>query len=206
MSSEPTFRVKPRVYIAGPMGGKQYFNFPAFDKAKAYLVRHGYDAVSPADMVRDVGFDPELLGSDYDWDDLSALDSSLHDAINREITALKTCQMIYMLNGWERSIGAKAEKALAEWLRFSVIYEVEEDILEEAIRITEGDRNASYGPPDQDFQRTAAMWSAIKGVPFEAREVAMFMVAMKLSRETHQRKRDNWVDIAGYARCGSLCR
>ena len=50
------------------------------------------------------------------------------------------------------------------------------------------------------------MWSAIKGVPFEAREVAMFMVALKLSRETHQRKRDNWVDIAGYARCGSLCR
>jgi len=47
--------------------------------------------------------------------------------------------------------------------------------------------------------------SAIKGVPFTAREVAMFMVCVKLSRETHQRKRDNWVDIAGYAKCGSLC-
>lgn len=81
-----------------------------------------------------------------------------------------------------------------------------ECILAEAARVTTGDRQAQYGPPDQDFQRIAQMWSALKGVPFEAREVALFMVCVKLSRETHQRKRDNWVDIAGYARCGSLCR
>lgn len=80
-----------------------------------------------------------------------------------------------------------------------------EDVLEEALRVTKGDRQADYGPPDQDFQRTAKIWSALKGVHFEAREVALFMIALKLSRETHQRKRDNWVDIAGYARCGSLC-
>lgn len=81
-----------------------------------------------------------------------------------------------------------------------------EDILEEALRITKGDRQAQYGPPDQDFERTAAMWTALKGVPFTGREVAMFMICVKLSRETHQRKRDNWVDVAGYARCGSMCR
>ncbi len=81
----------------------------------------------------------------------------------------------------------------------------EEDILEEAMRLTSGDRQASYGAPDQDFARTAKIWSALKGVKFEPREVAMFMIALKLSRETHQRKRDNWVDIAGYARCGDIC-
>ena len=80
-----------------------------------------------------------------------------------------------------------------------------EDVLEEALRITSGDRNNQYGPPDQDFQRTAAMWSAMKGVEFEAREVAMFMILLKLSRETHQKKRDNSVDIAGYARCLDIC-
>lgn len=80
-----------------------------------------------------------------------------------------------------------------------------ESILVEAERVTSGDRQAQYGPPDQDFQRIAKMWSAIKGVEFTAREVAMFMVCVKLSRETHQRKRGNWVDIAGYAKCGSLC-
>ena len=49
------------------------------------------------------------------------------------------------------------------------------------------------------------MWSAMKGVEFEAREVAMFMILLKLSRETHQKKRDNSVDIAGYARCLDIC-
>lgn len=81
----------------------------------------------------------------------------------------------------------------------------DEDILEEARRITSGDRQAQYGPPDQDFKRTAAMWTALKGVEFTAQDVAMFMICLKLSRQTHQRKRDNWVDIAGYARCGSKC-
>ena len=80
-----------------------------------------------------------------------------------------------------------------------------EDVLEEALRITSGDRNNQYGPPDQDFQRTAALWSAMKGVEFNAREVAMFMILLKLSRETHQKKRDNSVDIAGYARCLDIC-
>lgn len=80
-----------------------------------------------------------------------------------------------------------------------------ENILAEAMRITAGDRQASYGPPDQDFARTAAMWSAIKGVEFEAREVALFMILLKVSRETHQRKRDNAVDIAGYAKCLDIC-
>lgn len=211
-----------RVYIAGPMRGYPYFNFPAFDKAAADLKCYDYEVVSPAEMDREIGFDPELLGADYDWTDLNACEFSLHDAIDRDVAALKTCDAIFLLEGWLDSKGARAEKALADWLGLEIIYpiseqhgrmtikldaaEPDEDILEEALRITSGDRNAAYGPPDQDFQRTAAIWSAIKGVEFEAREVAMFMVALKLSRETHQRKRDNWVDIAGYARCGSLCK
>jgi len=187
------------------MRGKQYFNFPAFDAAKAKLESEGFEVISPADMDRDIGFDPELLGSNYDWSDLNACDFSLMAAVNRDVAAIQKCHSIYMLSGWELSKGAKAEKALAEWIGLEVLYEQHEGILEEAIRITKGDRQACYGPPDQDFRRTAAMWSAIKGVAFEAREVALFMIALKLSRETHQRKRDNWVDIAGYASCGSIC-
>lgn len=83
---------------------------------------------------------------------------------------------------------------------------LQEDILQEAMRITSGDRQNAYGPPDQDFARTAAMWTALKGVPFTASEVAMFMICIKLSRESHQKKRDNRVDMAGYARCLDICR
>ncbi len=204
-SAEPSV-VLPRVYIAGKMRGVELFNFPAFDAAKELLSEQGWDVVSPADLDRDAGFDPSTLPGDHDWNDIEIEGFSLSEAVNRDLVALQTCDAIYLLRGWETSLGAKAEKALAEWIGVTVLYQESEDVLEEALRITKGDRNATYGPPDQDFRRTAAMWSAIKGVEFEPREVAMFMVALKLSRETHQRKRDNWVDIAGYARCGSICQ
>lgn len=86
-----------------------------------------------------------------------------------------------------------------------------DDVLAEAFKITRGDRQATYGPPDQDFRRTAGMWTALfghmlkEGEAFEPRHVAMAMIQLKCSREIHQRKRDNWVDMAGYASCGSRC-
>jgi hypothetical protein len=86
-----------------------------------------------------------------------------------------------------------------------------DDVLAEAFKITRGDRQATYGPPDQDFRRTAGMWTALfghmlkEGEAFEPRHVAMAMIQLKCSREIHQRKRDNWVDMAGYASCGSKC-
>ena len=106
---------------------------------------------------------------------------------------------------WEAAAQAvKAEVAKPSAPKANPV-STDEDILEEALRITSGDRQNAYGPADQDFKRTAAMWSALKGVEFTARDVALFMICLKCSRETHQRKRDNWVDIAGYARCGSKC-
>jgi len=193
------------IYIAGPMRGIRHFNFPAFDAARDQLRGDGWSVISPADLDRETGFDETAFADDYDWLDLGKANFDLHDAVDRDVAAIKRCDAIYMLQGWEKSRGAKAEKALAEWLSLEVLYQYQPDVLEEALQITRGDRNATYGPPDQDFRRTAAMWTALKGVPFEPFEVAAFMVALKLSRQTHARKRDNWVDIAGYARCGQIC-
>lgn len=86
-----------------------------------------------------------------------------------------------------------------------------ESILAEAQRITGGDRQAQYGPPDQDFRRTAEMWTGLfgdllkSGTRFDAFHVALAMILLKSSRQIHQRKRDNWTDIAGYAHCGNVC-
>jgi precorrin-4 methylase len=57
-----------------------------------------------------------------------------------------------------------------------------------------------YGHPIHDFTRTASMWSTILGVEVTAPQVAICMILVKVSRETHKHKRDNLVDIAGYAR------
>lgn len=45
---------KRRIYISGPMRGRQFYNFPAFDAAKQALERIGYEVVSPADMDREL--------------------------------------------------------------------------------------------------------------------------------------------------------
>lgn len=91
-----------RVYVAGPMRGYPDLNWPAFDNAKASLQALGYAVVSPADLDRA-----------YDG---GADDSDQGPIVRRDIEALTTCDIIAMLPGWGRSIGARAEWAVAVWL------------------------------------------------------------------------------------------
>ena len=44
------------------------------------------------------------------------------------------------------------------------------------------------------------MFSAILGVGVTPSQAILCMIAVKMSRECHHSARDNWVDIAGYAR------
>lgn len=77
----------------------------------------------------------------------------------------------------------------------------EPTILEEAHRLTSTEREADYGHPADDWRRTASIWSAILGVEVTPEKACLCMIAVKLSRECNQPKRDNLVDICGYARC-----
>jgi hypothetical protein len=79
----------------------------------------------------------------------------------------------------------------------------EETILEEAQRLVYGDRHEAYGHPADDYGRTALMWSAILGVEVTAKQAALCMCAVKISREVRQPARDNLVDLAGYAACAA---
>jgi len=79
-------------------------------------------------------------------------------------------------------------------------------VLADADQLVNGDRNAAYGPPTQDFARTAAMWSAYLGIEVQAHDVAALMVMLKVSRISWSpERRDSWVDLAGYAACGWDC-
>lgn len=72
-------------------------------------------------------------------------------------------------------------------------------ILTEAEGLVHGDRNADYGNPLDEFSRVAKMWSAILETDVSAEQIGLCMVALKLSRQCNNPKRDNMVDAAGYA-------
>ena len=74
-----------------------------------------------------------------------------------------------------------------------------ETILEEAQRLVHGARGSDYGHPLDDFTKTARLWEVILGVEVSPEQVALCMMGVKISRELNAPKRDNMVDLAGYA-------
>tara|TARA_Y100001978_G_scaffold9734_1_gene8056 strand:- start:538 stop:816 length:279 start_codon:yes stop_codon:yes gene_type:complete len=77
------------------------------------------------------------------------------------------------------------------------------EILEEAMRIINNDRNADYGDAKENFDNTAQFWSAYTGHEYNAVDVAVMMMLVKISRiRVSPDKVDHFVDLCGYA---SLC-
>jgi len=85
------------------------------------------------------------------------------------------------------------------------------NILEEANEIIHGPRNEDYGHPADNHGLTAKYWNIYieqkfiddKMVdfrkPLTAEDVCILNILQKISRHQHSPKRDNLVDIAGYA-------
>lgn len=89
---------------------------------------------------------------------------------------------------------------------------ISETIVEEALRITQGDRNDDYGPPGVDLANIGRAWGATLsnhfGTPYEAIPapiVALLMVQLKCVRYAHRPTRDSLVDVVGYALCADQC-
>ena len=76
---------------------------------------------------------------------------------------------------------------------------IDETILDEAKRLVAGDRREAYGPIRKSFEGPATMWSVILGTEVKPQQVAQCMIALKMCRELNRPKRDNRVDICGYA-------
>lgn len=91
--------MKPRVYIAGPMTGLPESNYPAFNAAAAAWRAKGWDVENPA----------EHFGG--------AQDRTYEEYVEVDIAALKTCDAVAMLPGWNVGhSGAVWERAIARHL------------------------------------------------------------------------------------------
>lgn len=91
-----------------------------------------------------------------------------------------------------------------------------EEILKEALKCVNGEREQQYGSPEDSFMAIAELWTVYleRGcvedngvVLLHPEDVAAMMALLKIARIcTGKYKGDNWVDLAGYAACGGACQ
>lgn len=204
-------------YISGPMRGKPGFNYAVFnevEEALSYTVDVTAKIINPA---RNFGGDVGRKTTEY-------LTVDLQQVLESDV--------IVQLPGWQESEGAIREAKIgvwtgkefckAEWCIGSgwVFTDVAApefsesprgSVLDEAKDLITGDRNAAYGPPDQDFRRTAGALTAMgyrgpDGRDVLGHDISIFIEMVKISRLMWTpTKRDSWVDTAGYAGCGYEC-
>lgn len=80
------------------------------------------------------------------------------------------------------------------------------EILKKAESIVNGDRDQTYGQPENNFSMIAELWSAYKGVSFTAVDVGMMMSLLKIARiRSNPEQGDSFIDLAGYAACAAEC-
>ena len=102
------------IYIAGPMRGLPNFNFEAFDRAEKSLRAEGWEPINPAEMDRELGFDPKTLVCDKEF---------ILGCVRRDSEAIiEQAEALVLLPGWENSVGANAEMWLARWKQIPVYH------------------------------------------------------------------------------------
>lgn len=101
------------VYIAGPMAGKENLNREAFERAAQKLSTEGWTVYDPVEIgemygtAEEIQSDPELMAK----------------VIKAELGFVSRADAIYLLEGWENSVGAKRELLVAFGCGLDVIVE-----------------------------------------------------------------------------------
>jgi len=72
-------------------------------------------------------------------------------------------------------------------------------MLEEAVSCITSDRASVYGPYENESDRACRIFEIITGIQLESKHIAILMMCVKLAREANLHKRDNLVDLCGYA-------
>jgi len=83
---------------------------------------------------------------------------------------------------------------------------IRQDVLEDAMACVLKDRDDQYGEPEDSFGKIAEYWSAYLESDVSARDVGLMLALMKIARMRNSDKRDNFIDLAGYAACAAECK
>jgi hypothetical protein len=122
------------------MTGYPDYNFPAFRAAAEKLRNDGHSVINPAELSTLFGGKAEIeesfcyyytiercraeFGKNYKVDDDWMHKARAAEAImSADLAAVRSCDAIYLLRGWESSRGAKHELAVAIKYGLKVILE-----------------------------------------------------------------------------------
>lgn len=105
-------------YISGPMAGKEASNLPAFRAAAARLASLGHTYQIPHDITpwQHGGECPPGYASNEGHTSACLLRGDLFWLITQ-------AEALYMLRGWENSIGARLEHEVASRCGFPIFYQ-----------------------------------------------------------------------------------
>lgn len=107
-----------KIYIAGPMRGKDRWNLTAFLAAEASLRAEGWHVFNPAAIVQALNYP---LTYPCEPGGGEGADEHLAHVMLSDFACLLHCDAIALLSGWEESRGATAELALAQFLGLEVL-------------------------------------------------------------------------------------
>lgn len=212
-----------RLYLAGPMSGVPMANAPAFADVKAELESQGHSVVTPIEVNGRVWKD--LTGGEFDPADAPGWeDPVVRTVFAEDVRVLLQQEGIALLDGWVSSQGARIELLIAKAAGMSILdqrgvpTEVEVNhhtsidvpmmsVLEEAgMLVDRGPRQRDYGHPKDNYGAFADVINALLrqklAKPVDEMDSVRLMVGLKLVRDANHSKRDNWTDVAGYARVG----
>lgn len=110
-----------KVYIGGPISGRADQNLPAFRSAATRLSNRGHQPVVPHDIP---AFHPQP--GDCPPSYTRGPDHSAACYLRGDALELLQCDAVYMLVGWEASVGARFEHWIASHCGIPISYEQEE--------------------------------------------------------------------------------
>ena len=116
-----------QIYIAGPMTGYPEFNFPAFFAAAEKFEKEGWVVWNPANKEAENGITASESYAKGDNAGLVAEGWDWKTAFKWDTTKVIESDAIYLLPGWEKSTGARAEWAVAQFAKaqnpeYQIIY------------------------------------------------------------------------------------
>ena len=165
-------------------------NFRARYRNPLWLAKHGKDVESHETPVGETQAKEVVTGETQ-----RSTSRPLSDAEFKKLVGRMSLPQLYdalKANGVElEGVGLELKKV------------DEQSVLKEAEKCVTGPRRRDYGTPDENFGLIASLWSVQLKHEVTPMQVALCLILLKIARQANSPKRDNLVDIAGYAQCAS---